>query len=173
MCNLFICLEKKQLVILVFHSCWKEIPSQHPNTKWGPQVAKKNFFFARNGLKIFFYKFQTNANKRQKKIFFGLCENLVKILGGVEIFSPESPENFFWYVSDQYEPKRKKNFFGHLWPQNGSGRGLRKKILRENGAKIQKSEKSTRVRSQCATFLKKEHQDRKNDGRATRSDSSV
>ena len=69
MCNLF---EKKQLVILVFHSCWKEIPSQHPNTKWGPQVAKKNFFFARNGLKIFFISFRPMRTKDKKKFFWPL-----------------------------------------------------------------------------------------------------
>ena len=97
MCNLFICLVEKikKLVICVFHSCWWEIPSNIPtlNTKWGPQVAKK-IFFRPKWSENFFISFRPMRTKDEKK-FFGLCENLVEISGGVEIFSPEIARKFF------------------------------------------------------------------------------
>ena len=53
--------------ILVGRRFHRNIPTLNGDHKW-----QKKIFFARNGLKIFFYKFQTNANKRQKNFFWPL-----------------------------------------------------------------------------------------------------
>ena len=97
---------------IVCYSCWRQIPPK-PNTKWGPTSGKKKIFFRPKSSENFFQLVSDQYEQKTKKIFFGLCENLVEILGGVEIFSPEIARKFFWVRFRPIRTKKEKKFF---WP---------------------------------------------------------
>ena len=92
--------------------------------------------------------------KDEKKIF-GLCENLVKISGGVEIFFARNrPKILLIGFRPIRTKKEKKNFLAICDPKMGQAEVYGKKYYAKTGQNFEK-QKKTNLRNRSAQLLKK------------------
>ena len=112
----------------------------------GATSGKKKFFSPEIVWNFFFRLVSDQYEQKRKKIFGPLWppplqKNLVKILGGVKIFSPESPENFFGTFQTNTNQKGKKIFLAICDPKMGLAEVYGKKYYAKTGQNFEKQKK--------------------------------
>ena len=108
----------------------------------GATSGKKIFFSPEIVWNFFFRLVSDQYEQKRKKKILAPCDppkkNLVKILGGVEIFSPESPENFFGTFQTNTNQKGKKFFSAICDPKMGLAEVYGKKYYAKTGQNFEK-----------------------------------